>query len=220
MKILLIEDDCSIRNVLRMGLQSRNHIIDEAPDGEQGSYLGRINEYDVIVLDNVLPRKMGKEVCREIRKAGRSTPIVMLSQKSASTDKVELLGLGADDYVTKPFSFDELCARLHAVSRRRTILRPNVLSLGEIQLYPDKYTVIIGGEDVYFTRKEFSLFHFLLINRGKVTTRADLIEHVWDMNIDAFSNTLETHILNIRKKIGDGRKNIIKNIPGVGYKIS
>jgi len=220
MKMLLVEDNISIRNVLRMSLEAQSFAVDEAPDGEVGSYLARTNEYDLIILDNVLPKKMGGHVCKEIRDEGITTPIIMLSAKSDTLDKVRILDLGADDYVTKPFSFEELLARMKAVLRRPSQIQDTVLHIESISLNCETQRVSKNNKNIYLTRKEFSLLEFLMKNKDKVISRAQIMEHVWDINANPFSNTIEAHVLSLRKKIGDTKKKIIQNVPGRGYRIS
>jgi DNA-binding response OmpR family regulator len=219
MKILLVEDNVSIRNVLRLGLEDEAFAVDEAEDGEKGSYLARTNKYDLIILDNVLPKKMAKEVCLEIREQNIYTPILLLSAKSDTISKVELLKAGADDYVTKPFSFEELKARIRTLLRRPHKIESQVLKADNLILNKDTQEVRMGHKRLNLTRKEFSLLELLMSNLGNVVTRTDMIEHVWDINADPFSNTVEAHVLNLRKKIGDTQKRIIRNVPGRGYKM-
>jgi DNA-binding response OmpR family regulator len=221
MKILFIEDDSSIRNVLRISFESEGHIVDEATDGEQGSFLARTNEYDLIILDNNLPKKGGKQVCLEIRNENIHTPIMLLSAKTEVTEKVALFELGADDYVTKPFSYEELTARIQALVRRPRKIEDSVYKFKDLMLNSDTCEVSKSDKRIYLTRKEFSLLELLMKNNAKVMSRGSIMEHVWDLNMDPFSNTLETHIMNIRKKIGDTKNNrIIQNVPGRGYKIN
>jgi len=220
MKVLLIEDDISIRNVLRMSLESENFIVDEAEDGEQGSYIGRVNEYDIIILDNMLPKKRGKQVCQEIREAGKHTPIIVLSGRNEVLEKISLLESGADDYITKPFSFEEFMARIATITRRPKQIVSTIYSVGDLILNSDSHEVFRNKKSVYLTRKEFALLEYLMKHQGKVVSRGTLMEHVWDMNVDPFSNTLEAHIMNVRKKIGSVRtRKLIHTIPGRGYKI-
>jgi len=219
MKILLIEDNMSIRNVLRLGLEGEAFAVDEAEDGEKGSYLARTNKYDLIILDNVLPKKMAKQVCQEIRNQNIYTPILLLSAKADTLSKVELLKAGADDYVTKPFSFEELKARINTLLRRPHKIEGVIMKVDNIILDKDTHEVTKSNKHLNLTRKEFSLLELLMSNLGKVVTRTDMIEHVWDINADPFSNTLEAHILNLRKKVGDTKKRLIRNIPGRGYKM-
>jgi len=201
-----------------MGLEAESYVVDEASDGERGSYFARINKYDLILLDNVLPNKMGKQVCREIRDAGIQSPILLLSAKADVDSKIDLLNTGADDYLTKPFSFEELKARIKSLSRRPQVIEDVVLNYSGISLNSSTHDVNIKRKKVYFTKKEFGLLELLMKNSGRIVTRSTIMESVWDINADPFSNTVETHIRNIRKKIGDKNKRIITNIPGRGYK--
>ncbi len=220
MKILIIEDDSSIRNVLRMSLTAACFTVDVAEDGDQGSYLARTNEYDLVILDNVMPKKMGKQVCREIREAGKTMPVLLLSMKSDVLEKISVLDSGADDYMTKPFSFEELLARIRALTRRPKNLADKKLQIKDLEINMDRNIVTKSGSEIELTRKEFSLLSYLMQNKEKVVTRGQILEHVWDINADPFSNTVEAHILSLRKKIGDTKKRIIRNIPGRGYKIT
>ena len=220
MKILIIEDDISIRNVLRMSLEAKGYAIEEAGDGDSGSFLARTNSYDVILLDNVLPKKMGGHICKEIREAGIATPIIVLSGKQEILTKVQMLNTGADDYVTKPFSFEELTARIACVIRRPKSLKQNVVRLKNYEINFSAQSVRRNGKEVYLTRKEFSLLEFLVANRNIVVSRGQILENVWDMSVDPFSNTIETHIMNLRKKLRDTRRTLISAIPGRGYKLN
>jgi DNA-binding response OmpR family regulator len=220
MKLLIIEDDISVRNILRMGLEAESHTVDEAEDGEKGSYIARINNYDLIILDNVLPKKMGKEVCKDIREKGVQSPILLLSAKNDVNSKIELLNQGADDYLTKPFSFEELKSRIKALTRRPQKIEDAIFMYEKIILNSDTHELKVKNKKVYLTRKEFSLLEFLMKNSGRVISRGLIMEHVWDINADPFSNTIETHIRNLRKKIMDKNKKIIINIPGMGYKFA
>lgn len=220
MRALIIEDEEGIARLLKAGLESEYFVVDVAEDGEQGSFMGRTNEYDVIILDNMLPKKHGAIVCEEIRSSGVSTPIIMLSVQSEMHTKVELLNRGADDYLTKPFSFEELIARVRALLRRPTVFSNEILNVGDIRMDTKRHTVHRGDTEVYLTKKEFMLLELLMRRKGSAVSRGTIIEHVWDMNVDPFSNTVESHILNIRKKLSSKEKDsYIQTIPGVGYKI-
>lgn len=220
MKLLIIEDNISIRNVLRMSLGAENYIVDDVGDGERGSYFARVNKYNLIILDNVLPKKMGKQVCSEIRNAGVMTPILLLSAKTDVNSKIDLLESGADDYLTKPFSFEELKARIKALTRRPCVIKPSLLKIGSLIIDTNNFEIKKNGKRIYLTRKEFSLLNLLIENIGNVVSRGTIMEFVWESNSDPFSNTIETHIRNIRRKIGDNEKSFIRNVPGRGYKIN
>jgi DNA-binding response OmpR family regulator len=220
MRILVVEDEEGIASFLKAGLESEYFAVDIAEDGEKGSYLARTNEYDIIILDNMLPIKNGQEVCDDIRKSGKTTPIIMLSARSELGIKVDLLNRGADDYLTKPFSLEELLARIRALLRRPTALSSEVLSTDTLVVDTKQHSVKRGEKEIYLTKKEFMLLELLLKKKGTVVSRGTIMEHVWDMNVDPFSNTIESHILNLRKKIAiKGERELISTLPGIGYKI-
>lgn len=220
MRILIIEDDKDICSFLKTGLEAEGFTVDLAEDGEKGSYIARTNDYDLILLDNVLPKKEGIEVCQEIRQSKKATRIILLSVKSEIFHKVDLLNSGADDYVTKPFSFIELLARIRAVLRRPPLIESDTLSLDDLVLDRKKQTAMRGKKLIYLTRKEFQLLEYLMKNSGCFVSRGMIMEHVWDMNVDPFSNTIEAHILNLRKKIDAQKKQkLIHTVPGRGYKL-
>lgn len=220
MRILIVEDEQDIREFLKISLEAEMFTVDLAENGEKGSHLARANKYDVIILDDILPKKTGAEICAEIRKNGQTTPIIMLSIKTQATQKIDLLNMGADDYIGKPFTFGELLARIRAVLRRPQQLESDILEMEDLVLDVARHRVLRNGKEIYLTRKEFELLEYLMRNRGTVVSRGTLIEHIWDMQADPFSNTIETHILNLRKKIDTqpGRK-LIQTVPGRGYKV-
>lgn len=220
MKYLVIEDDRGTAEMVRNGLASGNNVVEVASDGSDGSYLGRSYDYDAIVLDYSLPKKDGLVVCKEIRVSGRSTPILFLSMTDDTETKVAAFKLGADDYVTKPFSMQELSARLNAITRRPAIVDKTVLKVGDLSLNTEKHIVHRGNKQIHLTRKEFMLLEYFMKNIGIILSRALLIEHVWTADSNLFSNTVEAHIRNLRKKLNTGKKaNLIANIPGRGYAI-
>ncbi len=218
MRILLIEDAPDIARLIVTCLEAECFVIDVATDGEKGSFLARTNYYDLVILDNMLPQKNGRQVCDEIRMAGKTMPILMLSVIAETKKKVEMLNAGADDYLTKPFSVQELVARVKALLRRPREARKEQYALGDIVLDGARHVVVKAGKEVYLTRKEFSLLEYLLQNVDIALSRSMIMEHVWDINADPFSNTIESHIMSVRKKIDpDGR--YIMTVPGIGYKI-
>jgi len=221
MRILVVDDEKKILNFLKLSLEAEYFIVDTAEDGEKGSYLARTNDYDLIILDNILPQKTGLQVCNDIRTKGKSTPILMLSIKSEVLSKVELLDAGADDYLTKPFSLEELLARIRALLRRPKQIEGEILRIDDLRLDTKSYTVKRGKKEVYLTRKEFALLEYLMKHQDIVLSRGMILEHVWDMNADPFSNTIESHILSLRRKIEfNSKRKLIHTVSGRGYKIS
>jgi DNA-binding response OmpR family regulator len=220
MKILIIEDDNTIRNVLKKSFESESFVVDEAADGDSGSFMARVNKYDVILLDFILPKKNGLEVCKEIRINEIITPILMLTSKNEVLNKIELLNAGADDYITKPFSFEELMARVKAVTRRPKNIETETFKTKTIEINNLTQEVVVKNKKVYMTRKEFLLLELLMKNKDKVVSRANIMEYVWDDNTNPFSNTIEAHIRNLRHKIGDKGRRIIQSVPGRGYKLN
>lgn len=220
MRILLVEDEKEIRDFLKPSLETEFFNVDVAEDGEKGSFLARTTDYDLIVLDNILPKRNGMLVCEDIRKNGKTVPIIMLSVKSDTATKVELLNAGADDYLGKPFSFEELLARIRALLRRPKEIASEVLTLDSLTVNTKTCSVTRGKRDIYLTRKEFMLLEYLLRNKGNVLSRGMILEHVWDMDADPFSNTIESHILSLRRKVDtESDKKLIHTVPGRGYKI-
>jgi two-component system OmpR family response regulator len=220
MRALVIDDERGVRETLAENLRSRCFAVDTAEDGTEGSYMARTNTYDLIILDNMLPEKNGTVVCEEIRKTGRNTPILVLSALSDSWRKVELLNAGADDYMIKPFSFEELMARIRALMRRPADMESDILTVDALVLDTKHQTVKREEVGIYLTRKEYMLLEYLMRNRGSVLSRAMIMEHVWDMTSDPFSNTIESHILSLRRKVDKPHeKKLIHTVPGRGYRI-
>ena len=218
MKVLIVEDDHAVAEMVRAGLASKSHTVEVAENGADGSFLARSYEYDAIVLDYSLPKKNGLQVCKEIRDAGTSTPIVFLSVNDETSLKVSALEEGADDYLAKPFSIDELNARLKAVARRPRAIAPSVLTLYDLTVDLGRHSAIRAGRRIKLTRKEFNLLEYFMKHPGILLSRSLILEHVWTNDQDPFSNTVETHIRNLRHKINAGRRaDLISNIPGRGY---
>ena len=219
MRLLLIEDSPEIVQFLKPALEAAGFAVDIANDGERGSYLGRITEYDLIILDNILPKKMGIEVCQDLRNEGRTTPILMISVKSAVSEKVLLLDAGADDYLVKPFTIEELMARIRALLRRPQQIKGDIIGIDDLLIDVVGQRVERAKKGVYLTRKEFMLLEYLARHPGTVLSRSMLMEHVWDMSVDPFSNTIEAHIASLRSKIDlANKKKLIHPVPGRGYR--
>lgn len=224
MRILIIEDEKDTKEFLTKSLKEKGFAVDMTEDGEHGSFLARTNDYDLILLDYGLPNKDGFTVCEEIRKQDhdkrKHVPIIMISVAGQVSHKVQGLSTGIDDYVTKPFFIEELLARMQAVLRRPQVSQGALIEIDNLSIDTTKQSVMRGKESIYLTRKEFSLLEYLARHSGQVLSRSAIAEHVWDINADPFSNTIETHILNLRKKIDRQHKHkLIHSVPGRGYKI-
>jgi two-component system OmpR family response regulator len=220
MKLLVIDDQPEITDFLQKSFKDACFAVDTAYDGERGAFLAKTNSYDLIILDNNMPKKTGKEVVKELRAEGLAIPIIMLSVRSETSTKVDLLNIGVDDYVTKPFSFEELHARVKALLRRPKNMEKEIIEIDQLRLDAKKQQLLSSGREIYLTKKEFMLLEYLMRNQGSVLSRAMILEHVWDINADPFSNTIESHILSLRKKLELGGTNqIIITVPGRGYKI-
>jgi DNA-binding response OmpR family regulator len=218
MKILIIEDDPSISEILRISLKADAHTVDITDNGTEGSFLGRSYDYDLIIIDHALPGKNGVNVCKDIRGNGKNTPIIFLSMNSDSEIKVSALESGADDYVTKPFSMTELKSRIKAITRRTPITKVVEYKIHDLILDHRLHHAMRGKKRVPLTKKEFTLLSYMMKHQGIVLSRITLMEHVWSADSDPFSNTVEAHIRNLRKKLNNGKKrNLIANIPGHGY---
>jgi two-component system copper resistance phosphate regulon response regulator CusR len=218
MRILLVEDDARLANVIAKGLRENSYAVDVAQDGETGLYHASINDYDVIVLDVLLPQRDGYEVCRELRARGNTTPVLMLTARAAIDDRIDGFDAGADDYLTKPFSFRELLARLHALLRRDSRLRPDVFEIGDRVVDSVSHRVSRANHEVQLTAKEYALLEYLARRAGQLVSRAEIAAHVWDDAFDPFSNTIEVYMNRLRKKI-DGKHSIklLHTRRGEGY---
>ncbi|MEK7167945.1 MAG: response regulator transcription factor [Patescibacteria group bacterium] len=220
MRLLIIDDDKELAGSMKLCLEKKGFAVDLAHNGDQASFLGRTNHYDMVLLDLVLPKRNGLDVCKEIKAEKKNTPILVLSARTETPTKIQLLNAGADDYLTKPFSFEELMARIRAILRRPQEVLGEIITAGSLNLDTKRRLVSKDERNINLTRKEFSLLEYMMRNQGVVLSRRIILEHVWDVNADPFSNTVETHILNLRKKIdADNRQDIIQTIPGEGYKL-
>lgn len=220
MRALIVDDEQGVRDLLTENLRAHCFAVDTASDGTEGSYMARTNAYDIIILDNMLPEKSGVTVCQEIRRTGHTAPILILSALSDTWRKIDLLNSGADDYMIKPFSFEELMARIRALLRRPSQIEADVLTVDDLVLNTKQQSVRRAGTSIYLTRKEFMLLEYLMRNQGSVLSRSMIMEHVWDMTNDPFSNTIESHILSLRKKVDNvPERKLIYTVTGRGYKI-
>ena len=218
MRILVVEDETRMANIIAKGLREHSYAVDVAQDGEAGLYQASINDYDVIVLDVLLPERDGYEVCRELRSQGNATPILMLTARAAVDDRVTGFNAGADDYLTKPFSFREFLARIRALLRRDSQLRPDVLQIEDLVLDSASHRVVRGNREVQLTAKEYALLEYLARRMGQLVSRAEIAAHVWGDSFDPFSNTIEVYMNRLRKKIdGDHSMKLLHTRRGEGY---
>lgn len=218
MKVLLAEDDQRIANFIIKGLRENAYAVDAAADGEDALYQAAINTYDVVILDVMMPVKDGFAVCRELRESGVKTPVLMLTARDAIDDKISGLDFGADDYLTKPFEFGELLARLRALLRRSGEIRPPKIVIQDLEIDTTAQTVRRGGCAISLTTKEYTLLEYLAREKGKVLGRAEIAEHVWDETFDAFSNLIEVYVNRLRSKMDEGYDvQLIHTRRGAGY---
>ncbi|GAH28285.1 unnamed protein product [marine sediment metagenome] len=219
MKVLIIEDEKLIADSLKSGLEQHKFSVDVAYNGGDGYFLTQQFDYDIIILDLMLPDIQGEEICKKIRKDKNNAYILMLTAKKQIDDIVGGLNCGADDYLTKPFEFSELIARIRALLRRNAKNKENMLHSLNIKLYLDKEKVMVGSREVKLTKKEFMVLEYLLRNKGQVLSRNQILEHAWDRNVDIFTNVVDTHIKNLRRKLGKSGLRI-ESIYGSGYRIN
>lgn len=201
MRILLVEDDARISHFAAKGLRENSYAVDVASDGEAALYQVSINDYDAVILDVMIPAPDGLEVCRRLRADKIRTPILMLTARDAVEDRIEGLNTGADDYLTKPFDFGELLARLRALLRRGKELRPTKIQIADLGIDTQAQRVWRDGGEIILTTKEFALLEFLAGNAGRVVGREEISMHVWDETFDPFSNLIEVYINRLRRKI-------------------
>lgn len=219
MKILLIEDEPKVASFIKKGLEEQTYEVDQAYDGTFGVKLALQNEYDLIILDVILPNMNGLEVCREIRRYNSTVSILMLTALGSTDDKIVGLDAGADDYLTKPFEFKELLARIRALSRRTNDNSSGErIGIADLEMDVTKKTVTRGGKPVNLTAREFALLHYLLRNQGRVVSRVDITEQVWETSFDTGSNVIDVYINFLRKKIDKAHSiKLIHTLVGMGY---
>jgi heavy metal response regulator len=218
MRILVVEDDPKVAEFIRKGLQEEGYAVDAAGDGETGLAMALDRLHDVVVLDVMLPKKSGLQVVREMRRAAVTSPVLLLTARDAVEDKVQGLDSGADDYLTKPFAFAELLARVRALLRRGAEARLPQLQVADLVLDPATRTVRRGGESIALTNREFALLEYLMRNPGRVLTRTMIAERVWDYSFDSATNVIDVYVNYLRKKIDAGRATkLLHTVRGVGY---
>lgn len=222
MRILIVEDEPKLAQVMASGLATQGFVSDIIDDGEKA--LTRISlhhdDYDLVILDLMLPSLDGYAICREARKRNIVLPILVLTARAETETKVELLLAGADDYLVKPFAFDELLARIHALLRRPPVSLPEVLQAGSIELDTTRRLASKDGRELTLTLKEFGLLEYFLRHPNEVVNREDLLAHLWDFNYESFSNVIDVHVKNLRRKLGDeDRPSILETVRGIGYRL-
>jgi heavy metal response regulator len=218
MRLLLVEDDPNLGRFIQKGLQEERYAVDVAMDGEEGLSLATVNQYDLIILDIMLPKLDGLGVCRKLRADRKTTPVLMLTARETVEDRVAGLDTGADDYLTKPFAFAELLARVRALLRRGSTLPSGRLQALDLELDPVSHRVWRAGQEIPLTNKEFALLEYLLRNTNQVLTRTAIIEHVWDIHYDSMTNIVDVHIRALRSKIDRNfPPPLIHTVRGVGY---
>lgn len=221
MKILVIEDNPKMAGLIRQGLGEQGYRLDVAPSGHDGEHLAATQPYDLVILDVMLPDMDGMQVCRNLRRRGVKTPILMLTALSTTADKVTGLDAGADDYLTKPFEFDELVARVRAILRRGQAAGSTVLRFADLEIDLTQRRVMRAGKRIRLTAKEFSLLEYFMRNPNRVLTRTSIAEHVWDMNFDGDSNVIDVYVSMVRRKVDKGFEiPLIHTVIGTGYVLS
>lgn len=218
MRILLVEDEKKIASFIKRGLKEEHYVVDIAPNGEEALFLTEVNLYDLIILDIMLPGKDGISICQELRNKGIDVPILMLTAKDKIGERVLGLDSGADDYLTKPFSFDEFLARIRALLRRKRRDTATTFKLADLELNQLTHKVKRQGKDIPLTNKEYALLEYLMLHANQVVTRTMLAEHVWHENFDTFTNVIDVYVNYLRNKIDRGsNQQLIHTVRGRGY---
>jgi two-component system copper resistance phosphate regulon response regulator CusR len=218
MRILLVEDEPRVSHFIAKGLREQSFAVDLAADGEEALYKVSINEYDLMILDVMLPLKDGFQVCSELRGQGLRAPVLMLTARDRVEDRVQGLDCGADDYLSKPFAFTELLARVRALLRRAKQFRPEILQVADLQVNTASHAVTRKGRHISLTAKEYALLEFFLLRENKIVGRKEIAEHVWDENFDPFSNVIDVYVRRLRRKVDEGfDKTLIHTRRGEGY---
>lgn len=222
MKILVVEDELKVADFLRKGLEEQGHFVELAYDGQMGEKLALRNEYDILILDVILPYFNGYELCKRIRNKNQTVPILMLTALGTTEDKISGFDAGADDYLVKPFEFEELLARIRALVKRATgvLHTSTIIKVADLELNLDKKIAQRGNAKIELTAKEFALLEFLMKNKGRVVSRADIAEKVWDITFDTGTNVVDVYINILRKKLDkDFEKKLIHTRIGLGYSL-
>ena len=221
MKILIIEDEENLAKLLKIGLEREGYAVDYVLDGDQGQRRIEMHhtDYDLVVCDLMLPKKNGLEICKSIRQYNISLPILVLTARDSVEDKVTLLDAGADDYVVKPFHFNEVLARIRALTRRPEKVLPTELKAGSLTLDAATRKTTNNGKEMTLTLKEFRLLEYFMRHPNQALKREDIIENIWDFDFDSMSNIIDVYINRLREKIGDKEGRVIETVRGVGYRL-
>ncbi len=220
MRILVVDDDRRLCSVIKRGLLEETYAVDIAYDGEEGEYMAEVNPYDLIILDIMMPKKDGIEMCKELRSKRINTPILMLTAKDAVDDRVRGLDAGADDYMVKPFSFNELLARVRALLRREAITKSPEIKLGDLVLNTLTREVRRGDRTIELTTKEYVILEYFMRHPNVVVTRTMLEEHAWDYDFDSMSNLIDVYIRRLRRKLDDNEnESVLQTVRGAGYRL-
>ncbi len=221
MRLLVVEDEQKVASFLKRGLEEAGHVVDVVHTGAEGHYLASINSYDVLVIDCMLPDRDGRHVCRDLRAAGNSTPVLLLTAKDSTTDKILGFDSGADQYFTKPFDFGELLARIRALGRLTQPVPLRTLTVADLEIDPASRRVTRGGREVTLTTKEYLLLELLVRRAGQVITRTEIIQQLWDLQHDPMTNTVDVLIKHLRDKVDrDFEPKLLRTVRGVGYTVA
>ncbi|HKC62065.1 MAG TPA: response regulator transcription factor [Pyrinomonadaceae bacterium] len=221
MRVLLVEDDPRIARFVSRALREQAYAVDETSDGEDALYKSSVNDYDAVILDVMIPGRDGFEVCRTLRSEGLDVPIIMLTARDAVQDRITGLDTGADDYLTKPFEVAELLARLRALLRRGNVIHADTVTIADLVIDTRAHRITRAGHNIELTAKEYALLEFMARERGRVLSRAEISEHVWDENFDSFSNLIDVNINRLRRKIDDNfSPPLIHTRRGEGYMLA
>jgi DNA-binding response OmpR family regulator len=221
MRILIVEDEERLAKSLKMGLEKEGYAADYVTDGEAAERRITLcyKDYDLIIMDWMLPKKDGIEVCKAVRAQGIKTPILMLTARFDTTDKVNALDMGADDYLVKPFSLEELIARIRALLRRPQVALPTILKIQDIELDLSTRRVTVNSKEIKLTVKEFALLEYMMRNPNQVINRNQILDHLWGFDFDSFSNVVDVHMKNLRKKLNNRKNKVLETVRGIGYKM-
>jgi len=221
MRLLVIEDEQKVASFLKRGLEEAGHVVDVAHTGADGEYLASVNPYEVLVIDCMLPDKDGRLVCRELRAAGNSTPVLLLTARDTTADRILGFDSGADQYFTKPFDFSELLARIRALGRHAQPVPLRPLAVADLEIDPASRRVTRRGREIPLTTKEYVLLELLVRRAGQVITRTEIIQHVWDMHHDPTTNTVDVLVKHLRDKVDRNfEPKLIRTVRGVGYTVA